>query len=153
MGEGTRTWPYRADRRQSPHLPDQGTPGQGRHHRYQATPHLYDRTGRSQSATGQHVAAAIPTPDAVRAASSAGSIAMGGHSVGGSAADGRIVVEHDDRELLDVPLVWSPGSCASGPVAVSAGLRNWALVTDVDLIFCSQRCPYLGQTSTGHIAC
>jgi CRISPR-associated protein Cas1 len=35
---------------------------------------------------------------------------------------------------------------------VSAGLRNWALSTGVELVFCSQRGRYLGSTVSGHAA-
>jgi CRISPR-associated protein Cas1 len=37
-----------------------------------------------------------------------------------------------------------------GPVGVTAGLRNWALSSEVELVFCSQRGRYLGQVISGH---
>jgi CRISP-associated protein Cas1 len=36
-------------------------------------------------------------------------------------------------------------------VGVSAGLRNWALSTGVEVVFCSQRGRYLGQMVSGHV--
>ncbi len=64
--------------------------------------------------------------------------------------EGRIVVHHGDEELLDVPAGLVARVVCFGPVAVSAGLRNWALSAGVEMVFCSQRGRYLGQTVSGH---
>jgi CRISPR-associated protein Cas1 len=64
--------------------------------------------------------------------------------------EGRIIVEHDEQQLLDVPAGLVARIVCFGPVGITAGLRNWALSAGMDLIFCSQRGHYLGQTITGH---
>jgi CRISPR-associated protein Cas1 len=63
--------------------------------------------------------------------------------------DGRVVVEHQDDELLSVPAGLVARVVCFGPVGVSAGLRNWALATDVDMVFCSRRGRYLGSAVSG----
>lgn len=63
---------------------------------------------------------------------------------------GRVVVEHDDVELLDVPAGLVARIVCFGAVGVSAGLRNWALSAGVETVFCSQRGAYLGQSVSGH---
>lgn len=65
--------------------------------------------------------------------------------------DGRIVVERGEEELLDVPAGLVARIVCFGPVGVSAGLRNWALSSGVELVFCSQRGRYLGQAVSGHV--
>lgn len=65
--------------------------------------------------------------------------------------EGRVVVEHDEVELLDVPAGLVARIVCFGPVGVSAGLRNWALSSGVELVFCSQRGRYLGQAVSGHV--
>ena len=64
---------------------------------------------------------------------------------------GRVVVERDEQELLDVPAGLVARIVCFGPVGVSAGLRNWALSSGVELVFCSQRGRYLGQVVSGHV--
>lgn len=64
--------------------------------------------------------------------------------------EGRIVVEHEDETLLDIPAGLVARVVCFGPVAVSAGLRNWALASGIDMVFCSRRGSYLGQTISGH---
>ncbi|WP_198047695.1 CRISPR-associated endonuclease Cas1 [Kutzneria sp. 744] len=64
---------------------------------------------------------------------------------------GRVVVEHQDAEVLDVPAGHVARIVCSGAVGVSSGLRNWALSGGVELVFCSQRGRYLGQTVSGHL--
>lgn len=64
--------------------------------------------------------------------------------------EGRVVVERDDEELLDAPAGLVARIVCFGPVGVSAGLRNWALASGVELVFCSQRGRYLGQAVSGH---
>lgn len=66
--------------------------------------------------------------------------------------DGRIIVEREEDRLLDVPAGLVARIVCFGPVGVSAGARNWALASGVDLVFCGQRGRYLGQTVTGHTA-
>lgn len=59
---------------------------------------------------------------------------------------GRIVVESpQDQELLDVPSGSVERIVCFGAVGISAGLRSWALATDVDLVFLSRRGGYLGH--------
>ncbi len=64
---------------------------------------------------------------------------------------GRVVVERDEEELLDVPAGLVARIVCFGPVGVTAGLRNWALSSGVELVFCSQRGRYLGQIVSGHV--
>jgi CRISPR-associated protein Cas1 len=64
--------------------------------------------------------------------------------------EGRVVVHRDEEELLDVPAGLIARLVCFGPVAVSAGLRNWALSSGVEMVFCSQRGRYLGQIVSGH---
>ncbi|MGH3529673.1 MAG: CRISPR-associated endonuclease Cas1, partial [Pseudonocardiaceae bacterium] len=64
--------------------------------------------------------------------------------------EGRIIVERDEEELLDVPAGLVARIVCFGPVGVTAGLRNWALSSGVELVLCSQRGRYLGQIVSGH---
>jgi len=63
--------------------------------------------------------------------------------------DGRVTIVHDDDDVLDVPAGLVARIVCFGPVGVSAGLRNWALSTGVEMVFCSQRGRYLGQLASG----
>jgi CRISP-associated protein Cas1 len=59
---------------------------------------------------------------------------------------GRVIVESpQDQELLDVPSGSVERIVCFGAVGISAGLRSWALATDVDLVFLSRRGSYLGH--------
>lgn len=59
---------------------------------------------------------------------------------------GRVVVESAaDTELLSVPSGLVERLVCFGAVGVSAGLRSWALASDVDLVFLSRRGTYLGH--------
>ena len=59
---------------------------------------------------------------------------------------GRLVVESPhDEELLNVPSGAVERIVCFGAVGISAGLRSWALATDVDLVFLSRRGSYLGH--------
>lgn len=59
---------------------------------------------------------------------------------------GRLVVDSaDDSELLNVPSGSVRRIVCFGSVGVSAGLRSWALATEVDLVFLSRRGSYLGH--------
>ncbi|MGQ0841593.1 CRISPR-associated endonuclease Cas1 [Actinokineospora sp.] len=66
--------------------------------------------------------------------------------------EGRVVVAKDGEELLDVPAGLVARIVCFGAVGVSAGLRNWALSSGVELVFCSHRGRYLGQVVSGHLA-
>lgn len=59
---------------------------------------------------------------------------------------GRLVVESAaDVELLSVPSGLVDRLVCFGAVGISAGLRSWALASDVDLVFLSRRGTYLGH--------
>ena len=59
---------------------------------------------------------------------------------------GRLIVESpDDEKLLNVPSGSVSRVVCFGSVGVSAGLRSWALTTEVDLVFLSRRGSYLGH--------
>jgi len=59
---------------------------------------------------------------------------------------GRVIVNStDDSELLNVPSGTVQRIVCFGSVGVSAGLRSWALATEVDLVFLSRRGSYLGH--------
>ncbi len=59
---------------------------------------------------------------------------------------GRLVVESGaDVELLNVPSGLVERIVCFGAVGISAGLRSWALASDVDLVFLSRRGTYLGH--------
>jgi CRISP-associated protein Cas1 len=61
-------------------------------------------------------------------------------------ASGRLIVESShDEELLNVPSGSVERIVCFGAVGISAGLRSWALATDVDLVFLSRRGSYLGH--------
>ena len=63
---------------------------------------------------------------------------------------GRVVVESpDDTELLDVPSGTVERIVCFGAAGISAGLRSWALATEVDLVFLSRRGSYLGHALAG----
>jgi CRISPR-associated protein Cas1 len=59
---------------------------------------------------------------------------------------GRIIVESaDDQKLLDVASGTVTRIVSFGAIGISAGLRSWALASDVDLVFLSRRGTYLGH--------
>jgi CRISP-associated protein Cas1 len=59
---------------------------------------------------------------------------------------GRFIVDSpDDSELLNVPSGSVRRVVCFGSVGISAGLRSWALATEVDLVFLSRRGSYLGH--------
>lgn len=59
---------------------------------------------------------------------------------------GRLVVESAaDTKLLSVPSGLVERLVCFGAVGISAGLRSWALASDVDLVFLSRRGTYLGH--------
>jgi len=59
---------------------------------------------------------------------------------------GRVIVDSpQDQELLDVPSGSVERIVCFGAVGISAGLRSWALASDVDLVFLSRRGSYLGH--------
>lgn len=58
-------------------------------------------------------------------------------------AKGRLIVESsDDIELLSVPVSQVGRVVVFGAVGVSAGVRAWAVATDVDVVFASPRGSY-----------
>ncbi len=61
---------------------------------------------------------------------------------------GRLVVTSpDDAELLSVPSGLVERIVCFGSVGISAGLRSWALASDIEMVFLSRRGTYLGQAS------
>jgi len=59
---------------------------------------------------------------------------------------GRLIVQSaQDTELLDIPSGTVERIVCFGAVGVSAGLRSWALASEVELVFLSRRGTYLGQ--------
>ena len=61
-------------------------------------------------------------------------------------AQGRLIVESaDDAEVLDVPTGHVRRIVCFGAVGVSAGVRSWALSSDIDTVFASRRGSYLGS--------
>ncbi|MFI5592862.1 CRISPR-associated endonuclease Cas1 [Amycolatopsis sp. NPDC051758] len=79
---------------------------------------------------------------------SAGGV-LGVQGSGAWVEDGRLVVVKDEERLLDVPIGLVARIVCFGAVGVSAGLRNWALSAGIELVFCSHRGRYLGQTISG----
>ncbi|MCR6488393.1 CRISPR-associated endonuclease Cas1 [Amycolatopsis sp. OK19-0408] len=74
---------------------------------------------------------------------------LGVQGSGARVEDGRLVVAKDEERLLDVPIGLVARIVCFGAVGVSAGLRNWALSAGIELVFCSHRGRYLGQTIGG----
>lgn len=61
-------------------------------------------------------------------------------------ASGRVIVESaQDEELLDIPSGAVERIVCFGAIGISAGLRSWALSSDVDMVFLSRRGTYLGH--------
>jgi CRISPR-associated protein Cas1 len=59
---------------------------------------------------------------------------------------GRVIVESSREEhLLDVPSGLVERIVCFGAIGISAGLRSWALGSDVDMVFLSRRGSYLGH--------
>jgi len=59
---------------------------------------------------------------------------------------GRIIVASaQEEELLDVPSGLVERIVCFGAIGISAGLRSWALTSDVDMVFLSRRGSYLGH--------
>jgi CRISPR-associated protein Cas1 len=59
---------------------------------------------------------------------------------------GRLIVDSpEDAELLNVPSGQVERIVSFGAVGISAGLRSWALASEVDLVFLSRRGTYLGH--------
>lgn len=67
---------------------------------------------------------------------------------------GRLVIQSpDDAELLSVPSGLVERIVCFGAVGISAGLRSWALASDIDVVFLSRRGTYLGHAwpaASGH---
>lgn len=60
--------------------------------------------------------------------------------------NGRLLVHTpDDTEVLDVPTGHVRRIVCFGAVGVSAGVRSWALSSDVEIVFASRRGSYLGS--------
>jgi CRISPR-associated protein Cas1 len=60
--------------------------------------------------------------------------------------NGRLIVDSDtEEELLNIPSGLVERLVVFGAVGVSAGVRSWALATEVDLVFLSRRGSYLGH--------
>ncbi len=61
-------------------------------------------------------------------------------------AQGRVLVESkDDEELASVPKTQVSRIVCFGSIGMSAGLRSWALASDVDVVFVSRNGTYQGQ--------
>ncbi len=59
---------------------------------------------------------------------------------------GRLIVQSaQDAEVLDIPSGTVERIVCFGAVGISAGLRSWALTSEVELVFLSRRGTYLGQ--------
>jgi CRISP-associated protein Cas1 len=59
---------------------------------------------------------------------------------------GRLIVQSaQDIEVLDIPSGTVERIVCFGAVGISAGLRSWALASEIDLVFLSRRGTYLGQ--------
>jgi CRISPR-associated protein Cas1 len=59
---------------------------------------------------------------------------------------GRLIVESPyEEELLNVPSGGVERIVCFGAIGISAGLRSWALNSDVDMVFLSRRGSYLGH--------
>ena len=62
---------------------------------------------------------------------------------------GRLIVQSaQDAEVLDIPSGTVERIVCFGAVGISAGLRSWALTSEVELVFLSRRGTYLGQAWT-----
>jgi CRISPR-associated protein Cas1 len=62
---------------------------------------------------------------------------------------GRLIVQSaQDAEVLDIPSGTVERVVCFGAVGISAGLRSWALASEVELVFLSRRGTYLGQAWT-----
>lgn len=65
-------------------------------------------------------------------------------------AEGRLIVETADEErVLDVATGHIKRLVCFGSVGVSAGVRSWAMSTNVDVVFASRRGSYLGSLVAG----
>jgi CRISP-associated protein Cas1 len=59
---------------------------------------------------------------------------------------GRLIVQSaQEAEMLDIPSGTVERIVCFGAVGISAGLRSWALASEVELVFLSRRGTYLGQ--------
>ncbi|MDR1426969.1 MAG: CRISPR-associated endonuclease Cas1 [Bifidobacteriaceae bacterium] len=64
---------------------------------------------------------------------------------------GRLVVDSKSKgRLLDVPSSHVARLVCFGSVSVSAGVRSWALMNGIDVLFLSRKGSYLGQLLAGH---
>ena len=62
---------------------------------------------------------------------------------------GRLIVQSaQEAEVLDIPSGTVERIVCFGAVGISAGLRSWALASEVELVFLSRRGTYLGQAWT-----
>jgi CRISPR-associated protein Cas1 len=65
-------------------------------------------------------------------------------------ARGRLIIESpDDQPVLDIPTGHVGRIVCFGSVGLSAGVRSWALSSDVDIVFASRRGSYLGSFVAG----
>lgn len=64
-------------------------------------------------------------------------------------SQGRLIVEHQQQEVLSVPTGHVARLVLSGSVGLSAGARSWALGTGVPVVLLSRRGNYLGALTSG----
>lgn len=69
---------------------------------------------------------------------------VGVQGAGVRVAEGRLLVERDDAELLSVPQGQVARLVLAGSVGLSAGARSWALYSAIDVVLLSRRGSFLG---------
>jgi len=90
-----------------------------------------------------------PAIDAVTPIPERKTLYVGLPGAGTRRRQGRIVVtDAAKQDVLDVPSAEVARIVCFGPVGVSAGLRSWALASDVDIIHLSRSGNYLGLTTS-----
>jgi len=61
---------------------------------------------------------------------------------------GRLIVAHDDDELLSIPISHVARLVLAGAVGLSAGARSWALANGIDVVLLSRRGSLLGRLAS-----
>jgi CRISPR-associated protein Cas1 len=75
---------------------------------------------------------------------------VGRQGAGVRISRGRLIIDHDQNELLSIPTGHVERIVLSGAVGLSAGARSWALNNDIDVILLSRRGSFLGTVAGGH---
>lgn len=99
---------------------------------------------------GEHIDSTTPQPKPELTIAGKSTLYLGKPGARAAVSRGRVRVVANDEELLSAPQTQVGRIVTFGPVGVSAGLRQWALNSEVDIVLLSARGKFLGSlTASG----